>query len=38
MRFVMGNVIVSFAILFSKALGLQAPWQMNDISFAAQVG
>ncbi|RFC33751.1 MAG: hypothetical protein DID91_2727703045 [Candidatus Nitrotoga sp. MKT] len=27
----MGNAIVSVAILFSMALGLQAPWQVNDI-------
>ncbi|CAG9931413.1 hypothetical protein [Candidatus Nitrotoga arctica] len=34
----MGNAIVSAAMLFSMALGLQAPWQVNDISFAAKLG
>ena len=29
---------MSAAILFSMALGLQAPWQVNDISFAAKFG
>jgi hypothetical protein len=34
----MGNTIMSAAILFSWALGLEAPWQVNDISFAAKLG
>ncbi|MDP1639115.1 MAG: hypothetical protein Q8K74_03555 [Candidatus Nitrotoga sp.] len=34
----MGNAIISFTILFSMALGLQAPWQVNDISFATEFG
>ena len=29
---------MSAAILFSMALGLQAPWQVNDISFATKLG
>ena len=33
----MGNAIMSVTILFSMALGLQAPWQVNDISFAAKL-
>ncbi|MDP1679502.1 MAG: hypothetical protein Q8L02_05200 [Candidatus Nitrotoga sp.] len=34
----MGNAIVSFAILFSMTLGLQAYWQVNDSSFAVKLG
>lgn len=33
----MGYAIMSVAILFSMALGLQAPRQVNDISFAAKL-
>ena len=33
----MGNAIMIATILFSKVLGLQAPWQENDISFAAKL-
>ena len=33
----MGNAIMSAAILFNMALGLQAPWQVNNISFAAKL-
>ena len=33
----MGNAIRSAAILFGMTLGPQAPWQVNDISFAAKL-
>jgi len=31
----MGNAIIRFTAAFRMALGLQATWQANDISFAA---
>ena len=31
------NLVMNSTALFSMARGLQSPWQVNDISFAADV-